>query len=135
MNVIGTVHPSHYTNENIVRSLAILDTDSSKNPFENVAMTVGFTSNADVVDAIAANPPANSPDETAAVSDSGARHVGIIYHVNSSGIQPADSASGTGLGVYIIGRGNDQPLYSCYLATEISTHEKFSLMRHRKHAP
>lgn len=34
-DVVGTVNPSHYTNDDIVRLLAILDSDSSKNPFEN----------------------------------------------------------------------------------------------------
>ncbi|KAL4385547.1 hypothetical protein GQ457_15G014900 [Hibiscus cannabinus] len=103
----GTVHSSHYENEDAVR-IALLSNPLGVTPFEKVGMTIGYCDVEDVVNAVAA--AAAPPDIPAGQNaDSVGRPCGVSFRVNYHGIQPAIASArnvpAQARGVYIVGRG------------------------------
>lgn len=131
-DVIGTVHSSHYTNEDIVMALAILH-ETNRSVFDRITFDVGQVTDADAVNALAAiAAPANIPQGQTA--NSTGRPTALTFDVNYFGIQPAVAATATNqarpASFFVIGRGTD-PIFTCYLAQHITTPESVTLFRHR----
>nr|AWV67014.1 capsid [Lysoka partiti-like virus]AWV67016.1 capsid [Lysoka partitivirus]AWV67018.1 capsid [Lysoka partitivirus]AWV67020.1 capsid [Lysoka partitivirus] len=129
-DVVGTVHPSHYENEDAIRA-AILDVNPTNTPFESTALTVGYVNDETTLNALASvEAPADIPAGQTATS--AGRPSGLVFNSNYYGIQPAVPQTGSTpaqpRGCYIVGRGTKKH-YSCYIAQHITAYELYNLMR------
>ncbi|KAK8658604.1 hypothetical protein V6N13_036807 [Hibiscus sabdariffa] len=128
----GTVHSSHYENEDAVR-IVLLSNPLGVTPFEKVGMTIDYCDIEDVVNAVAA--AAAPPDIPAGqTADSVGRPCGVNFRVNYHGIQPAIASAGNvpaqARGVYIVGRGI-QRRYQFIIARDITLNVIHQLMFYR----
>lgn len=131
-NVMGTVHQSHYQLEDAGRAF-VLDANQARNPFPWSFMSMGYVDDPVVLSALAAARPPKTPDSITA--DSPGRPVGFIYDVNWFGIQPGVAAIGNKpakpRGCYILGRVGGDPLYTCYIARNVTLYEINAVLRDR----
>lgn len=127
--IIAPFHPSHYTNDDVVRSF-VYSAVPAENPFAILTMTYGVVDDETTTTALAAvAAPADAPNATA---NGPTRPVGGYFNVNLLGITPAVAARGTQAAIpasiNVIGRGSTR-IFASFLANHITAYEIHAILR------